>query len=217
MYNIPGRRFTFTRRDNPSTVQGYLQFATTTTRPNEKMEQALKRDVAEQKEAFAGAFQGSGWQSECVAEGMRRSDDFYAHVVGQVRLDSWSRERVILLSDAAWSPSSLGGMGTSSALVGSCVLAGEIAKHSNRESISSDGLRAALEAWETRFRPFVDKVRDVSPWFVVCMYPETQLAIRVLHLVVWFITPLRVDTLLSSLSSDDVQGWDLSEYSELGV
>ena len=217
MYNIPGRRFIFTRRDNPRTLQGCLQFATTTTRPNEKMEQALKKDVAEQKEAFAEAFQGSGWQSERVIEGMRRSDDFYAHIVGQVRLDSWSRGRVILLGDAAWSPSPLSGMGTSSALVGSYVLAGEIAKHSNRESISSGDLRAALDAWEARFRPFVDKVQDVSPWFITCMYPETQLAIRILHFVVWFLTTLRVDKLLSSLSSDDVQGWDLPEHPELDI
>lgn len=146
---------------------------------------------------------------------MRSSDNFYAHVVGQVRMDSWSRGRVILLGDAAWSPSPLSGMGTSSALVGSYVLAGEIAKHASGGS--SDGICAALEAWENRFRPFVDIVQDISPWFISSMYPETQLTIRILHFVVWFITALRLDKLLSSLSSDDVQGWNLPEYPELGI
>jgi 2-polyprenyl-6-methoxyphenol hydroxylase-like FAD-dependent oxidoreductase len=66
------------------------------------MDQALKKEVSEQKEVFAEVFRGGGWQSDCIIEGMRNSDDFYATIVGQVRLDSWSRGRVILLGDAAW-------------------------------------------------------------------------------------------------------------------
>jgi 2-polyprenyl-6-methoxyphenol hydroxylase-like FAD-dependent oxidoreductase len=149
-----------------------------------------------------------------IIEGMRNSDDFYATVVGQVRLDSWSRGRVILLGDAAWAPA-LSGMGTSAALVSSYVLAGELAKHA--KGGSSDSFRAALVAWDARFRPFVDKIQDVSPWFISSMYPKTQLAIRIIHFIVWFITTLRLDKLLSRLSSDDVPGWDLLEYPELGT
>jgi 2-polyprenyl-6-methoxyphenol hydroxylase-like FAD-dependent oxidoreductase len=212
MYYPARRRFIFTRRDNPRTLQAYLQYATKSG--DETMDQALKKGVSEQKEAFAEVFQGSGWQSDRIIEGMRNSDDFYATVVGQVRLDSWSRGRVILLGDAAWAPA-LSGMGTSAALISSYVLAGELAKHA--KGGSSDSFRAALVAWEARFRPFVDKIQDISPWFISSMYPETQLAIRIVHFIVWFITTLRLDKLLSRLSSDDVPGWDLPEYPELGT
>lgn len=106
-------------------------------------------------------------------------------------------------------------MGTSSALVGSYVLAGEIAKHASGGA--SDGIRVALEAWEKGFRPFVDKVQDVSPWFISSMYPESQLYIRILHFIVWFITTLRLHKLLSGLSSDDAPGWNLPEYPELST
>ncbi|KAH8682865.1 hypothetical protein BGZ60DRAFT_511954 [Tricladium varicosporioides] len=213
MYYPGGRRLIFTRRNNPHTLQGYLQFATTSN--DETMNQALKKSVSEQKELFAEIFQGSGWQSNRLIEGLRSSDNFYAHIVGQVRMDSWSRGRVILLGDAAWGPSPLSGMGTSSALVGSYVLAGEITKHITGGS--SDNIRVALGAWETSFRPFIDKVQNVSPWFISCMYPESQLTIRILHFIVWFITTLRLDKLLSNLSSDDVPGWDLPEYPELSA
>ncbi|KAH6684653.1 hypothetical protein B0J14DRAFT_573325 [Halenospora varia] len=213
MYYPGGKRFIFTRRNNPRTIQGYLQFMTKSN--DETINQTLKKGVSEQKELFAEIFHGSGWQSDRLIEGLRSSDNFYAHVVGQVRLDSWSRGRVILLGDAAWAPSPLSGMGTSSALVGSYVLAGEIAKHASGGA--SDGIRVALEAWEKGFRPFVDKVQDVSPWFISSMYPESQLYIRILHFIVWFITTLRLDKLLSGLSSDDVPGWNLPEYPELST
>jgi 2-polyprenyl-6-methoxyphenol hydroxylase-like FAD-dependent oxidoreductase len=109
----------------------------------------------------------------------------------------------------------LSGIGTSAALVSSYVLAGELAKHA--KGGSSDSFRAALVAWEALFRPFVDKIQDVSPWFISSMYPETQLAIRIIHFIVWFITTLRLDKLLSRLSSDDVPGWALPEYPEIST
>jgi len=44
----------------------------------------------------------------------RNASDFYLESMGQVRLDRWSRGRVVLLGDAGYCPSPL----TSLALVG---------------------------------------------------------------------------------------------------
>ncbi len=49
-------------------------------------------------------------------------------VAPQVHLDRWSAGRVVLLGDAGYCPSPLTGMGTSLALVGAYVLAGELAR-----------------------------------------------------------------------------------------
>jgi 2-polyprenyl-6-methoxyphenol hydroxylase-like FAD-dependent oxidoreductase len=211
MYHAPGRRVLLTRRDNPHSMQVYL----TSMSNGDRLEQALKGDVSEQKEAWAETFRGAGWQSSRLLEGMRTSDDFYALVNGQVKMDSWSRGRVVLLGDSAFCPSSISGMGTSAALVGAYVLAGEIAKHC--QDASKDGLLAALAAYDDRLRPFIEKVQHVSPRFLRAAHPETQWGIWVLHSVVWVITALRLDKLISRYVSDDIGGWDLPEYPELST
>lgn len=61
-------------------------------------------------------------------------------------MDRWSTGRVVLVGDAGYCPSPLTGMGTSLALVGAYVLAGELARH------DGDHTRA-FAAYERRMRP----------------------------------------------------------------
>jgi FAD binding domain len=49
---------------------------------------------------------------------MRYSPDFYFDSASQVHLDDWARDRVVLVGDAAHSPSPLSGQGTSLTLAG---------------------------------------------------------------------------------------------------
>ena len=62
-----------------------------------------------------------------LVEAMHAADDFVLDSMAQVHLPAWSRGRVVLLGDAAWCPTPLSGLGTSLALVGAYVLAGELA------------------------------------------------------------------------------------------
>lgn len=90
------------------------------------------------------------------------ANDFYSQEVGQVRLDSWSRGRVVLLGDAAYCPSPATGMGTTSSLTGAYVLAGEIGKYCDnpeRSDSVDDPLFAALSEYDRKFRPFGDTNR----------------------------------------------------------
>jgi 2-polyprenyl-6-methoxyphenol hydroxylase-like FAD-dependent oxidoreductase len=58
---------------------------------------------------------------------MQDASDFYFDDVSQIRMDRWSNGRVALVGDAACGPTLITGQGTSMALVGAYVLAGELA------------------------------------------------------------------------------------------
>ncbi|MDC0679487.1 FAD-dependent monooxygenase [Sorangium atrum] len=58
---------------------------------------------------------------------MADAPDFYFDRMIQIDMDRWSAGRVVLLGDAGYCPSPASGQGTSLALVGAYVLAGELA------------------------------------------------------------------------------------------
>lgn len=96
-------------------------------------------------ERLAGAFEGAGWRvPELVAEAAR-ADDLYFDSVSQIVLDRWSSGRVVLVGDAGYAASPASGQGTSLALVGAYVLAGELAA----------GLEGAFGRYEAVLRDFV--------------------------------------------------------------
>lgn len=63
-------------------------------------------------------------------------------------MDRWSKGRVELLGDAGYCASPMSGMGTSMAVVGAYILAGELNK-SNGEH------KEAFTAYENKMRPLV--------------------------------------------------------------
>ena len=86
-----------------------------------------RNDIAWQKRLVAEAFSGEGWLIPQLLEAMVTAPEFYFDRVAHVHMDQWSRGRVVLLGDAGYCPSPMSGMGTSLALVGAYVLAGELA------------------------------------------------------------------------------------------
>jgi 2-polyprenyl-6-methoxyphenol hydroxylase-like FAD-dependent oxidoreductase len=58
------------------------------------------RSVAGQKELLGEYFQNAGWESERIVTEMKAADDFYYDVLAQIKMDSWSKGRVVLLGDA---------------------------------------------------------------------------------------------------------------------
>jgi 2-polyprenyl-6-methoxyphenol hydroxylase-like FAD-dependent oxidoreductase len=70
----------------------------------------------------------------------------------------WTSDRVALVGDAGYCASPLSGMGTSLALVGAYLLAGELG---SANSIDAQRLQAALGRYETKMRPYVDKCQDI--------------------------------------------------------
>ncbi|MFJ4669427.1 FAD-dependent monooxygenase [Kitasatospora purpeofusca] len=112
--------------------------------PVERDPEAARKSVAERMAELP-------WERTRMLDALHRSTDFYADVMAQVHLDSWSAGRTVLLGDAGYCASPLSGQGTSLALVGAYVLAEEL----GRARDGGAGHRAAYERYERRMRPFV--------------------------------------------------------------
>ena len=93
-------------------------------------------------------FADGGWEVPRLLDALRTADDLYFDTVSQIRMPIWSKGRVVLAADAAYAPSFRSGQGTSLALVGAYVLAGELASH--------DDPTEAFAAYERIVRPFVE-------------------------------------------------------------
>jgi 2-polyprenyl-6-methoxyphenol hydroxylase-like FAD-dependent oxidoreductase len=131
---------------------------------------ALDRtDAAGQKALVAERFAGAGWEVPRLIAAMRDADDFAFDWLTQVHLPEWSRGRVVLLGDAAWSPTPLTGLGTSLALVGAYVLAGELA---------SADLPTALRRYEEVLRSYVTSAQKLPPGGIGGFAPMRALDIR---------------------------------------
>src|SRR2546423_7369076 len=86
------------------------------------------RDVEQQKNIVRRMFaEERGWEFPRLLQEMWDASDFYFDDVSQIRMDHWSNERVTLVGDAACGPTLITGQGTSMAIVGAYVLAGELA------------------------------------------------------------------------------------------
>jgi 2-polyprenyl-6-methoxyphenol hydroxylase-like FAD-dependent oxidoreductase len=103
---------------------------------------------AEQIQRTATTFAEGGWEVPRLLDAMRRADNLYFDTVSQIRMPCWSKGRVALVGAAAYAPSFRSGQGTSLALVGPYVLAGELATH--------DDPTEAFAAYERIVRPFVE-------------------------------------------------------------
>jgi len=53
-----------------------------------------------QKALMKEHFSDAGWESPRIIREMMATDDFYYDLVGQVKMDKWSKGRVVLLGDA---------------------------------------------------------------------------------------------------------------------
>jgi 2-polyprenyl-6-methoxyphenol hydroxylase-like FAD-dependent oxidoreductase len=126
---------------------------------------------AAQQDLLARRFSGAGWEVPRLLEAMRDATDFYFDAVGQVHLEDWSRGRVVLLGDAGCCPSPLSGLGTSLALVGAYVLAGEL--------VAAGGdHRIAFQAYRERLRAYAAQAQELPPGGVAGFAPASSVMIR---------------------------------------
>ncbi len=113
------------------------------------------RDIDAQKQLLADHVAGAGWVLPQIVEHMLRAPDFHFDAPGQIRMDSWSRGRIVLVGDAGYSVSPATGQGTTVAMVGAYVLAGELATH-------KEHLGAGIAAYENELRDYVIRNQDVA-------------------------------------------------------
>ncbi len=85
-----------------------------------------RRDPQQQMRIVAEHYSGAGWMVPQLLAAMGNATDLYFDSLSQIKLESWSRGRVAVLGDAAWSAGP-GGNGTGHAMLGAYTLAGELA------------------------------------------------------------------------------------------
>jgi 2-polyprenyl-6-methoxyphenol hydroxylase-like FAD-dependent oxidoreductase len=112
------------------------------------------RDVEAQKRLMADHI-GEVWVFPTALKYMWDAPDFHFDAMAQVHMDRWSRGRVALLGDAGYCGSPLSGQGTSMALVGAYVLAGELAA-------AGGDHRTAFAAYEAELRDFVRRNQELA-------------------------------------------------------
>jgi 2-polyprenyl-6-methoxyphenol hydroxylase-like FAD-dependent oxidoreductase len=106
-----------------------------------------KRDLAAQRKLFEKEFADVGWVTPQLLDSLRRDDTAFFDTVSQIHMPTWSKGRVVLVGDAGYAASFLSGQGSSLAMVGAYVLAGELA--------STPDHRTAMASYERVMRPFV--------------------------------------------------------------
>lgn len=200
-YNAPGGRMIMRRSHNATETQVYFVLR----EDSEESSAVHRRPVEQQKQFWAQRFRGAGWQTERFIEGMATTESFYSQEVVQVRTDTWSKGRVVLVGDAAHCASPFSGMGISGGLVGAYVLAGEINRH-------ADDLPQALDNYDRILRPFVDEIQNVNPTLLKLGMPMTQWGIDAFHVVAALACVLRIPDLVARFSPEDRGGgWRLPD------
>ncbi|KAL8952968.1 MAG: hypothetical protein Q9222_001144 [Ikaeria aurantiellina] len=133
--------------------------------PTLPFREAMKQSEEELKRFVARRFKGAGWKVDEVMEAMMSSTNFYANEIVQVHVPSLHQDRFVLVGDAGYAPGPTG-TGTTLALTGAYVLAGEIGKHKG-------DLPAGLRAYEERMKPILGDMQKIPPLGLSFAAPQT--------------------------------------------
>ncbi|WP_448810766.1 FAD-dependent monooxygenase [Agromyces bauzanensis] len=204
MHSAPGRRMAAVRPNLDGGTTALLSFATGAGAAAAARGAVLPRTLADQHALLRSVFTGVGWLAPKLLDAMPHASDFHVDELAQVRLGGWSRGRIVLVGDAAHSPSPLTGMGTSLALVGAYVLAGELTR-------AAGDHRIAFARYEQVMRDYVRRGQQLPPGGVDGFLPRTRLAIGARNASMRAMTSPPLSRLMSRVFSQS-DGFDLPDY-----
>ncbi|KAF2024249.1 FAD/NAD(P)-binding domain-containing protein [Setomelanomma holmii] len=142
---------------------------------------ALAKGDEELKRYIAQHYRGAGWKTDLLMQEMMESEDLYASEIVQVKMPTLSKGRFVLVGDAGYAAGPTGG-GTSLAMAGGYLLAGEISKHPG-------DLAAGLRGYEEQMSPLIQEMQKIPPLVSTIMAPQTAGGIwlrnRIFALVAW--------------------------------
>lgn len=169
--------------------------------------QAMKGGDEALKRFIANHYAGAGWKSDDIIKAMMNSTDFYANEIVQVKLPSLSKGRFVLVGDAGYAPGPTGA-GTTLALTGAYVLAGEVAKHKG-------DLAAGLRGYEEVMRPIIDEMQKIPMGVPMVLAPSTAWGLWLRNVVLGFVSwsrVLEVGQRFFAASFGRVEEYTLPEY-----
>ena len=135
-----------------------------------RLDNALRAGDEAYKDLMEELYADAGWLAPEILEGMRESDDFYCTHFAQTRSPKLQDGRVVLLGDAGHA---LPGLGTSLAMTGAYILAGEMLR-------SAGDVSAATKQYEDLMLPFVKKQQKGDVQFAMQLAnPQTWWGISI--------------------------------------
>lgn len=186
-YSTTGGRAVFIRPDPDPAGRVRGHFMNVTTPKQTDMKKRLNDAVSEGNDAYMKlmeeTFQDVGWLAPATLKGMRDSDDFYCSLFAQVRSPKLHDRRVVLLGDAGYATP---GIGTSLAIMGGYVLAGEMLRNPN-------DIGMALQAYEDLMTPFVKYQQQGMESAMQYFTPQTQWGINIRDTILSWATWLKLD------------------------
>ncbi|MGC4940868.1 FAD-dependent monooxygenase [Kribbella sp. DT2] len=201
IHTAPGGRWVGLRPDHdPRFARALLSFRSPVIRYN-------RRDVSEQKALLHKTFQGAGWYTREILDGMDAGDDFYFDSTSRVVVPEWSRGRVVLLGDAGYCGSPLAGYGTALSLVGAYVLAGEL--------VADGDHRRAFAAYQRVMREYVVQRSALPPGGIALAMPKTALGIRARDLMTATMTSRPFRGVLAKAAAAQPDAIELADYAGL--
>ncbi|MCZ9346361.1 FAD-dependent monooxygenase, partial [Streptomyces sp. TRM76130] len=160
LWNTPSQRAALYAAGSGGQVFALLSFR----RPDLPFD--VFRNPDAQRELVAAAFPDECWEIPRMVAEMRAAEDLFFDAISQIRMTHWSQGRVALVGDAAYAPSFLTGQGTSLALVGAYVLAGELATHADHTE--------AFDAYDRVMRPFATLNQELANGGDTRFFPATD-------------------------------------------
>lgn len=164
MYNVPGKQVsTYASTEKKTTC--FFIF----TSP-QKLSYS-SHDTEAQKQILTDQFQKSGWKCADLLAKMNTTRDFYFDVVSQIKMNNWSKGRISLIGDACDCPSLLSGQGSTLAMVGAYILAGELKE-------ANGNYKVAFEQYQNIFKPFIDEKQKIAQNFAKSFVAQSKFGIR---------------------------------------
>ncbi|GAB3766742.1 FAD-dependent monooxygenase [Microlunatus parietis] len=138
----------------------------------------IRAGAEAQRALLRERFATAGWQVPTLLDHLESADDLYVDSITQVTLDQWAKGRVALVGDAGYAPGPAVGGGTSLAMIGGYVLAGELGRTDDHDQ--------AFAAYRAEIGEFVRRSSRIAPAMVAQSVPLTPLGVRAMALALRF-------------------------------
>jgi 2-polyprenyl-6-methoxyphenol hydroxylase-like FAD-dependent oxidoreductase len=163
MYNIPCKQVAiYSNKENQTTT--FFIF----TSPQKLS--VDHHDTEQQKQILIANFENAGWKCPQLLSAIDTTTDFYFDSVSQVKMDAWFKGRIALVGDACYCPSLLSGKGSTLAMVGAYILAGELKK-------AGGNYQEAFRQYQLALQPFMEKKQRSAQSFAKSFVPKTHFGI----------------------------------------
>lgn len=196
MYNVPCKQVAVYSKDANKTTTFFI-FSSP-----EKLSYQ-HHDIEKQKLILKTEFENSGWKCSQLLAQIDSTKDFYFDSVSQIKMDNWHKERVALVGDAGYCPSLLSGKGSTLAMVGAYILAGELKQ-------ANGNYKTAFEQYEIVFKPFMEKKQKAARSFAKSFIPKSNFGIWVRNKIFKLMSSSIISKLFLSQFKDS--GLKLKEY-----